>query len=222
MARSSHRRVRWPMGVALGVMLFLAMSLLAVGCGGGSATEDSGYREEERALLQIAADSVVELELKKDYATLYDTHTSKAFQRRMPPRDFLRLTNCVETHLGGFLSYDRKSLAFRRQRPRHPGGVPHDRLRLRVFRETGLMVEDMVFVPEGLSFKLESLRWLSPRTEFLDCVRSLFPASAQAPLPADGDLSSPGSSDTPTPSAPQAASGTPLPPAVEARPAASD
>lgn len=107
---------RWALSmVIVGGLLGFGAGLLS-GCRDAQAPDAQGYREDERALLQIAAENLVELEIKKDYATLYDQYASKAFKQRVPARYFLKLTNCVETHLGAFLSYDRKSLRFKRER----------------------------------------------------------------------------------------------------------
>ncbi|MBK8189311.1 MAG: hypothetical protein IPK79_02570 [Vampirovibrionales bacterium] len=161
---------RWALSmVIVGGLLGFGAGLLS-GCRDAQAPDAQGYREDERALLQIAAENLVELEIKKDYATLYDQYASKAFKQRVPARYFLKLTNCVETHLGAFLSYDRKSLRFKRERV---GAATRDALNLRVFRDNGLLAEQFVFTPEGLSYKIDAFRWLSQRAEFLDCVSRL-------------------------------------------------
>lgn len=131
------------------------------------------YRQDELALLSLMADDVQELERKKQYATIYDDYTSPEFKTSTSRRRFLIITNCVETFLGGMDSdgYDPHDLGFRRESLKGSAGVHFlDVLNRKVHRMMGLVDEQLVFVPDGLNFKLNGLYWISKDKQFLQCV----------------------------------------------------
>lgn len=127
------------------------------------------YRLDELALLQMAADDVLNLERKKQYGAIYDGYASPEFQKSVSRRRFLIMSNCVETYLGGLQEFDSNDLGFdRKHQPGHK--QPLDILTRKVQREKGKLDEQLVFVPSGFNFKLNGLYWISKDKTFLQCI----------------------------------------------------
>lgn len=158
--------------------LLLVPALLLGGCRSDKVTVNKkdphspqfAYRLHELALLQLAADDIQELEKKKQYGGIYDKYGSAAFQKSTNRRLFLVMANCVENHLGGLIEYDRNDLGFRREILKGHPGKPLDILTREVQRMQGPVEEHMVFVPNGINFKLNSLYWVAKDKQFLQCI----------------------------------------------------
>jgi hypothetical protein len=127
------------------------------------------YRLDELALLQMAADDVLEKERKKQYGQIYDEYGSDDFKHGVSRRRFLIMANCVESYLGGLEEFDPNDLGFRRERPK--GSRQYlDVLNRKVHRTQGAIEEQLVFVPSGLNFKLNGLYWIAKDKQFLQCI----------------------------------------------------
>jgi len=134
----------------------------------------------------MMADDIQELERKKQYATIYDDYASQDFKNSLSRRRFLIITNCVETYLGGVDAegYDPHDLGFRRENLKKTTASYLDVLNRKVHRVLGGLVdEQMVFVPDGLNFRLNGLYWISKDKQFLQCVAES-PAKDQEGQPA--------------------------------------
>ncbi len=132
------------------------------------------YRKDELALLQMSADDIQELERKKQYGTIYDDYASEAFKQGVGRRRFMIMSNCVESFLGDVEEYDRNDIGFRRDYLKDKRNKPTqnyvDVLNRKVQRTLGSIEEQMVFVPNGLSFKLNGLYWIAKDKHFLQCI----------------------------------------------------
>lgn len=149
------------------------------------------YRKDELALLQMAADDIQELERNKRYGAIYDDYASEAFKKGVGRRQFMIMTNCVESFLGDLEEYDRNEIGFRREFLKDKSGKADpqrflDVLNRKVQRGLGSMEEQLVFVPNGLSFQLNGLYWIAKDKAFLQCMaqsRELDAATAPKPEP---------------------------------------
>ncbi|WP_303674531.1 hypothetical protein [Vampirovibrio chlorellavorus] len=149
------------------------------------------YRKDELALLQMAADDIQELERNKRYGVIYDDYASEAFKKGVGRRQFMIMTNCVESFLGDLEEYDRNEIGFRREFLKDKSGKADpqrflDVLNRKVQRGLGSMEEQLVFVPNGLSFQLNGLYWIAKDKAFLQCMaqsRALDAATAPKPEP---------------------------------------
>jgi len=129
------------------------------------------YRLDELALLQMAADDIHEMERRKQYGQIYDEYGSDGFKKNVSRRRFLIMSNCVETHLGGIEEFNPNELGFRRK---FVGGENSknflDVLNRKVIRIQGSIEEQLVFVPNGLNFRLNGLYWIAKDKQFLQCI----------------------------------------------------
>lgn len=130
-------------------------------------TPQYAYRLHELAQLQMLADDIQNLERKKQYGQIYDDYASAEFRRHVSRRQFLIMTNCVESYLGALQEYNPNDLAFRRE---EAAKTMLDVLNRRVLREFGEIEEQMVFVPYGVGFRLNGLYWISKDKHFLQCI----------------------------------------------------
>lgn len=149
------------------------------------------YRKDELALLQMAADDIQELERDKRYGAIYDDYASDNFRKSVGRRQFMIMSNCVESFLGDLQEYDRNDIGFRREFIKDKNGRENQRefvdvLNRKVQRVLGSLEEQLVFVPNGLSFQLNGLYWISKDKPFLECVAQsgrLDAETAPAPPP---------------------------------------
>ncbi|WP_373533276.1 hypothetical protein [Vampirovibrio sp.] len=135
------------------------------------------YRKDELALLQMSADDIQELERNKRYGTIYDDYASESFKKGVGRRQFMIMSNCVESFLGDLQEYDRNDIGFRREFLKtNTQGKPKadnpymDVLNRKVQRALGSIEEQLVFVPNGLSFQLNGLYWIAKDKSFLQCM----------------------------------------------------
>jgi hypothetical protein len=135
------------------------------------------YRKDELALLQMIADDIQELERNKRYGTIYDDYASERFKKGVGRRQFMIMSNCVESFLGDLQEYDRNDIGFRREFLKASPGAKNnseqkyiDVLNRKVQRALGSMEEQLVFVPNGLSFQLNGLYWIAKDKSFLQCM----------------------------------------------------
>ncbi len=184
------------------------------------------YRKDELALLQMAADDIQELERNKRYGVIYDDYASDEFKKGVGRRQFMIMSNCVESFLGDLEEYDRNEIGFRREFLKDKSGKADaqrflDVLNRKVQRTLGSMEEQLVFVPNGLSFQLNGLYWIAKDKSFLQCMAQsgqLDAATAPKPeptangteQPADAVISQPAtpSNEVPATGSPQPASQT--------------
>lgn len=170
---------RLPVRSAL-LLLLVAGMLVLSGCRSDRVqvnTKDPrspqfAYRLDELALLQMAADDIMELERKKHYGEIYDTYAGNEFKGIVSRRRFLIMSNCVETYLGELQEYDQNQIGFRRESLKEQPGKPFDVLNRRVTRARGTIDEQMVFTASGVNFKLNSLYWIAKDKQFLECIRN--------------------------------------------------
>ncbi|HEY9745790.1 MAG TPA: hypothetical protein V6C99_06190 [Oculatellaceae cyanobacterium] len=141
------------------------------------------YRLDELALLQMAADDILNLERKKQYGTIYDEYTSRDFRKNVSRRRFLIMSNCVETYLGELQEFDSNDLSFNRHTL--PGyKQPLDVLTRHVQRKRGFVDEQLSFISTGFNFKLNGLYWISKDKMFLQCIADSPKIEANtAPMP---------------------------------------
>ncbi|HEY9686222.1 MAG TPA: hypothetical protein V6C52_04525 [Coleofasciculaceae cyanobacterium] len=130
------------------------------------------YRLDELALLQMAADDIMDLERKKQYGRIYDDYASHGFKRMVSRRHFLIMSNCVETHLGALQEFDINEIGFRREVLKEQPGTPLEVLNRRATRAKGTIDEQMVFIGDGVNFKLNGLYWIAKDKQFLECIRN--------------------------------------------------
>jgi hypothetical protein len=130
------------------------------------------YRLDELALLQMAADDIMDLERKKQYGRIYDDYASRGFKRMVSRRHFLIMSNCVETHLGALQEFDINEIGFRREVLKEQPGAPLDVLNRRATRAKGTIDEQLVFIADGVNFKLNGLYWVAKDKQFLECIRN--------------------------------------------------
>ncbi len=153
-------------------VLFLLLVLLT-GCISGFQTAGDAYREEEVALLRIMADNIIDLEKKKDYTALYSDYASRGYKQRVSERRFLKLTHCVETHMGEVLGHNVAKVDFKRE---NKNNRMEDLLTLEVYRKHEAVTERYVLVDEGVGFRIDSFRWLSDNNEpFKVCMKKITP-----------------------------------------------
>ena len=153
----------------------LACAILLAGCRSSTIsvnpqnkrTPQYPYRKDELALLQIATDDIFELEKTKDYSRIYDRYASADLKRTLGRRRFLKTTNCAETTLGGLMDYDKGNLGFTRTTDKNR---IFDSIVRDTDREEGSLVEKLVFVQEGVDYKLYALYWDSKRKDFVACL----------------------------------------------------
>lgn len=152
------------------------MSLLAIflmwGCQGSPRKEEppTPYREDEQLRLKLFVEDIFELEKSKQYGRLYDKYTSPAFQKTVSRRNFLRLSQCVETHLGELVDYERKDWQFHKKTAK--GTVFHS-IRLPVVRSSANITEQLTMTTDGLDYRLTGLYWLTKHKAYADCIRQL-------------------------------------------------
>lgn len=129
------------------------------------------YRLDELALLQMAADDIQEMERRKQYGQIYDEYGSDGFKKNVSRRRFLIMSNCVETYLGGIEEINPNELGFRRKFVGSKNAQSFlDVLNRNVLRIQGNIEEQLVFVPNGLNFKLNGLYWIAKDKQFLQCI----------------------------------------------------
>lgn len=172
-----------PLALGLAVLVLISFSL--GGCRSDKVTVDAKdpnspqftYRKDELALLQMSADDIQELERKKRYGTIYDDYASDSFKKGVGRRQFMIMANCVESFLGDLEEYDRNDVGFRREFLKDKGGSKGkletayiDVLNRKVQRALGSIEEQLVFVPNGLSFQLNGLYWIAKDKSFLRCM----------------------------------------------------
>lgn len=180
------------------LLALILLSLGLAGCRSDRVSVDKddpyspkyAYRKDELALLQMSADDIQELERRKQYGTIYDDYASQSFRKNVGRRQFLIMANCVESFLGDLEEYDRNDIGFRRENAKANSGKSKDGqsfvdvLNRKVQRSLGGIEEQMVFVPNGLGFKLNGLYWISKDKLFLRCIRESGRLDAQtSPLP---------------------------------------
>jgi hypothetical protein len=152
----------------------------------------------------MAADDIQELERNKRYGAIYDDYASEEFKKGIGRRQFMIMTNCVESFLGDLEEYDRNEIGFRREFLKDKSGKPDpqrflDVLNRKVQRGLGSMEEQLVFVPNGLSFQLNGLYWIAKDKAFLQCMaqsRELDAATAPKPEPAPEEAKQPETAST--------------------------
>ncbi len=128
------------------------------------------YRVEEVALLKITAENIMDLEKAKDYASIYNEYASRDYKKRVPKRKFLKLTHCVEVHMGEVLGHDVAKLNFNRTRK---GKHISDQLNLSVYRKNGTITERYTLIDEGLGFRITGFRWVSDNEPFAQCMKKI-------------------------------------------------
>ncbi len=150
------------------------------------------YRKDELALLQMSADDIQELERNKRYGTIYDDYTSESFKKGVRRRQFMIMSNCVESFLGDLEEYDRNDIGFRREFLKTPKNAKNnadpkyiDVLNRKVQRSLGSIEEQLVFVPNGLSFQLNGLYWIAKDKSFLRCMAQSAQLDSETAPPSD-------------------------------------
>lgn len=161
------------------ILCLLALSLVGLtGCQNDRVSVNSkdpdspqyAYRLDELALLHMAADDVQEKERKKQYGQIYDDYGSDDFKKGVSRRRFLIMSNCVENYLGGLDEFDTNDLGFRREIVKGSPKQTLDVLNRKVQRIQGPIEEQMVFISNGLNFKLNGLYWIAKDKAFLQCI----------------------------------------------------
>jgi hypothetical protein len=169
------------------------------------------YRLDELALLQMAADDIMDLERKKQYGRIYDDYASHGFKRMVSRRHFLVMSNCVETHLGALQEFDINEIGFRREVLKEQPGAPLDVLNRRATRAKGTIDEQLVFIADGVNFKLNGLYWIAKDKQFLECIRNSSQLEASTRPPED---TQPVAGQSPAQAGESAATGKPGEPAT--------
>jgi hypothetical protein len=143
------------------------------------------YREDEKILLNLITTDILELERKKNYGRIYDNYGSRTFKASISRRDFLRMSHCLENTLGDLVDYDRRNWTFQRSKVKN---AIYDSTARPVVRSGGNLTEEIIYVQEGVDFKLNALYWTSNRKDFLACMQTiaqtLTPPGTQTPKPA--------------------------------------
>ncbi|MBY0405406.1 MAG: hypothetical protein K2X66_16010 [Cyanobacteria bacterium] len=128
------------------------------------------YREDEGILLKLTATDILEMERNKQYGQIYDEYTSQPLKKSLSRRDFLRMTHCLEQTVGEVITYKKNELAFDRKRVKNQN---YDFTSVNMLRSGGNLREEMLFVLEGVDFKLNSIYWSSDRKDYLGCMRHI-------------------------------------------------
>jgi hypothetical protein len=128
------------------------------------------YREDEGILLKLTATDILEMERNKKYGQIYDEYTSQPLKKSLSRRDFLRMTHCLEQTVGEVITYKKNELAFDRKRVKNQN---YDFTSVNMLRSGGNLREEMLFVLEGVDFKLNSIYWSSDRKDYLGCMRHI-------------------------------------------------
>jgi hypothetical protein len=179
------------------ILCFMALSLVGLtGCHSDRVSVDPkdpdspqyAYRLDELALLHMAADDVQEKERKKQYGQIYDEYGSDDFKKGVSRRRFLIMSNCVENYLGGLDEFDTNDLGFRRETVKGSSKQTLDVLNRKVQRIQGTIEEQMVFISNGLNFKLNGLYWIAKDKAFLQCIADSPQVEASTqPTPPEGE-----------------------------------
>ena len=143
------------------------------------------YRHDQLALLTLTTDDILTLEKEKQYSRIFDHYASTQLKHTLGRRRFMKISNCVETHLGGLTSYDSNNLGFQRT---IENGKPYDYIVKETERSEGSTTEKLIFVSEGVDFKLYGLSWETENRHFLSCLqdaRKAAPDEAEIPLKQD-------------------------------------
>ncbi len=157
------------------------------------------YRKDEVALLALATDTVMEMEQQKKYAEIYQQYGSNEFKRLVSRRTFLKMSHCVETHLGEITEFDRSDLGFNRN---INNGQKLDKITRRVHRSSATVEEQLILVFEGLDVKLNGIFWISDHKNFIQCMQDI----TKQPKGAVQKKAKSGEEETPTAGAGQAES----------------
>lgn len=131
---------------------------------------ENSYREDERIMLRLVTQDILELEKKKEYSKVYEHYGSQDFKRNVSRRDFLRMTNCLEKTLGEINDFNRNDWKFIRQKA---NAKIYDTTRRPVLRSGGNLDEVITYVLEGVDFKLNAIYWSSDRKDYLACMRTV-------------------------------------------------
>jgi hypothetical protein len=135
------------------------------------AARQDPYRDDERWRLHMALEDILNLEQQKNYGRIYDLYTSQPFRRAVDRRDFLRMAQCTETHLGPVQHYDAgDDHPFHRKQGKKG---TFDTTLVRVQRGSSLTDERFVFLLEGVDFKLSGLFWQSSNEGFIGCMKQV-------------------------------------------------
>ena len=167
---SPHDTAR--IGLAGIVCCFL---LVQTGChlfSNGGTKDAAGYREDERALIEIGTQTILDLEKAKDYAAIYDTKASRDYRSRVSKERFLSLTHCVETHLGDWQQRNSKIEPTRHQLSGKKGTFV-DRVELKIERSKARITERFEFIDDGLGYRVNTFRWLADNNDFAQCLQSI-------------------------------------------------
>lgn len=154
--------------VEAGLLCGLLMLLLLCGCG-SPESKGTHYADDEKYLLSIATEEILQLETEQAYEQIYTRFGSRSFQEAMPLRQFLKMANCVEQHLGAIVSYDRKPLNFHRKQT---DTQRYDAVTVPVLRVNERIAERLIYVQEGVDFKLNALYWSSANERFTRCIHN--------------------------------------------------
>lgn len=122
--------------------------------------------------------ALMELERQGQYGHLYDELGGEALHQTVPRGRFLKITQCVEHHLGEVVGFSRNQLQFSQ---RQFNNQVVEVVSWPVNRQGAHAKEQALFVEEGLRYRLMGLFWGSKHPGFSACVsRVLAPPPPKA------------------------------------------
>lgn len=169
-------------GIISLALLALCGVVLLTGCRPTTITVDPSdprspqheYRRDEIALLKLTADNIFRLEKQKAYSEIYDEYTSTGFRERIGRRNFMKMANCVETHLGGIVDMDERDYGFTRGTR---NGQQVDKLIRNVLRSGENIREEILLTEEAVEYKLAGIYWHAKNKGFAACMKAIGPSS---------------------------------------------
>jgi hypothetical protein len=155
-------------------VVVLSSVLCLTGCEQSPAKElDAGtvqvsLRPDETERLKLLLDELLQLEQEKKVGVLYDDYASLELKNRIPRAVFTKTIYCGQQHLGSIQSWDKKTRQFSQKKLKNKKLLGVSVL---VSRSNETLRERLVFVEEGIDFKLSGMYWLSNNKQYLQCLK---------------------------------------------------
>src|SRR5690606_3096483 len=116
--------------------------------------------------LTLIAEDVIQLEKQGQYGKIYDRYSSPQLRKQLTKAQFLKTSQCVDVFLGHILKAEFADEPMERETVKTTANgaeteIHTDTVTFAVMRQTGLMKEKLVFVSDGLIFKLNGILWSS-------------------------------------------------------------
>lgn len=116
----------------------------------------------ELGLLTIFAQKLIEHERYGTYDTLYESLTSPSFQASLSKTRFLKMTNCLQRHLGDYKGFAQDSI-------QHTG---NNQLSYLIYRANNSVTVDVKVIRAGMIYKVAGIQWKTPNPGFQSCVKT--------------------------------------------------